>query len=406
MHGRDRRLIISPGEVRTPGLPNALRRRVGAAIVAAALAAMAGNGLAGPAAAGPAVLTVHARSRSAPTVLHLQPGFATVLRADHRIDAVAIGDPRLVTATAVHRGNDVYDLVLQPQVDGGATNMVVWLGELATIWQIEIGPGPRTADIVYVITSGAAAPASADARGGLPAPASSTPTVSSVVDEHASGSQAQTNGAAPQPDHAGGNGAAAPTRPLPPAARSSQDQPGRAVAPDRLSGHADRGTGQLAPGGTPGAATPTPSPAAGAGDGSTNVREATSLEASQSVGGVVGTFQTFRVADGVLIRYRITNGGQTDLTMRPGGVLVTINGRITPYGMTRDSIDRERPEIVPRGATETGVIDAPAQVPREVRLVLSLFPAGPAGPDDGMVLPVTFQTTFTGVDSLSLSPDR
>ena len=102
---------------------------------------------------GPATLTVRIFGGATKTSLRLQPGFATVLRADHRIDTVAIGDPRLVTATTVKRGQDVYDLVLQPQTANGITNMVVWFGELTSVWELTISPGQRTADIVYVVTA-------------------------------------------------------------------------------------------------------------------------------------------------------------------------------------------------------------------------------------------------------------
>ena len=40
------------------------------------------------AASGPATLTVHIVGGATKTALYLQPGFATVLRADHRIDTV------------------------------------------------------------------------------------------------------------------------------------------------------------------------------------------------------------------------------------------------------------------------------------------------------------------------------
>ena len=104
-------------------------------------------------ASGPATLTVHIAGGATKTALYLQPGFATVLRADHRIDTVAIGDPRIVMATTVKRGQDVFDLVLQPQTTTGVTNMVVWLGEVTSIWDLMVGPARRTADIVYVVTA-------------------------------------------------------------------------------------------------------------------------------------------------------------------------------------------------------------------------------------------------------------
>lgn len=313
----------------------------------AALALAAGYGSGGPAAAGPAALTVHATGVATVTVLHLQPRFATVLRADHRVDTVAIGDPRLVTATVVRRGQDGFDLVLQPQVDSGTTNMVVWYGDLATVWDLEIGPGPRTADIVYVVTGGSVA---ARPRTG-PGTAASPP----------------------------GPVAASPPQTAMPAA-----------APPPPSG-------QAAP------LASSPSPQAGRTEGSA---APPLLEVRQAFGDVAGIFQILRIQDGVLIRYRITNSGPADLTIRPGGVLVRVNGRVVPYGMARDSVDRGRPEILPRGATETGVIDAPGAAPRRVQLILSLFPAS-AAPEEAppaAALPVTFQPEFAGVDHLPISP--
>ena len=293
----------------------------------AALVLVANCAAGGAAAAGPQALTVHLAGTAAATVLHLQPGFATVLRADHRVDTVAIGDPRLVTATAVRRGQDAFDLVLQPHADSGATNMVVWYGELATVWDLEIGPGPRTADVVNIVTG---APGAAPRRA---APAA---------------------GVAPSPAQPAAAAAATP---------SQTDRPEGGAGPQ-------------------------------------------SLEVRQTVGDIAGVFQVVRVADGVLIRYHITNSTQADLTFRPGGVLVRVNGRAVPYAMARDSVDRGRPGILPRGATEAGVIDAPGAAPRRVQLILSLFPAAPA-PDQAPLaaaLPVTFQPEFTGVDRLPVSP--
>jgi hypothetical protein len=119
------------------------------------------------AASSAATLTVHIAGGATKTALYLQPGFATVLRADHRIDTVAIGDPRIVMATTVKRGQDVYDLVLQPQMTTGVTNMVVWFGEVTSIWELMVGSARRTADIVYVVT----APHAAAAHPVPPAPA-------------------------------------------------------------------------------------------------------------------------------------------------------------------------------------------------------------------------------------------
>lgn len=304
--------------------------RSAAILLGACLVLAGGCGTPVLAAAGPAVLTVRVAGGATRTVLHLQPGFATVIRADRRIDTVAIGDPRLVMATAVKHGREAQDLVLQPQAETGATNMVVWFGGLATVWELEIGPGRRTADIVYVVTAAGAA-----------ARSSSAPS--------------------------------APAAPPPPDA----EQPGReqAQAPPHT--------------GTPGAEPAGPP----------------LLEVRQSEGGVIAVFQAFRTQSGVLIRYRVTNGSGSDLTIRPGGVLVRVDGRVVPYGMARDSVDRGRPEIVPRGATETGVIEAPGRTPRQVQLVLSLFPVATDSRAPGVVLPFTFQPAFVGLDRLTISSD-
>ena len=61
------------------------------------------------AASGPATLTVHIVGGATKTALYLQPGFATVLVADHRIDTVGHRRsnralPAVGAAKAVYRG--------------------------------------------------------------------------------------------------------------------------------------------------------------------------------------------------------------------------------------------------------------------------------------------------------------
>lgn len=317
--------------------------RVCATLASLTLALAAGSASAGPAPSVPASLTVYVTGTPR-TALYLQPGFATVLRADRRIDTVAIGDPRLVTATAVRRGQDVYDLILQAQSDTGATNMVVWFGDLTTIWDLEIGPGHRTADLVYVITN-----------------------------PRAVHSEAPTPGAAPPL-------AAAPAPATGPVYHGGEPSP---MAPSPAAPSGARG----APPGRPASQESGPP----------------LLEVRQAVGDITGTFQIARAAGKVVIRYRITNGSRVDLTIHPGGVLVRVNGQVVPYGMARDSADRKRPEILPRGATETGVIGAPSRSPRRVQLVFSLVPAAARRRTASLTPPITFQPAFTGVDLLAIS---
>ncbi len=299
-----------------------MTHRLWAALAGVVVGLAAGHASAGPA-AGPAPLTVYATSGTPITALHLQPGFATVLRADRRIDTVAIGDPRLVTATTVLRGQEVYDLILQAQADAGATNMVVWFGDLTTIWDLEIGPGRRTADLVYVVTT---------------APATHPETSASAAPPPA-----------PSPD---------------PEATSS--------SPGAL---AERRSGRSGP---------------------------PRLEVRQAVKDLAAVFQVVRTADEVVIRYRVWNGGQTDLTIRPGGVLVRVNGQIVSYGMVRNAVDRRRPDVLPHGATETGMIEVPSRSPRRVQVVFSLVPAAP-GRKPLLAPPITFQPDFANVDLMEVS---
>lgn len=293
----------------------------------AALAAMAvglggGHASAGPAVTSPAMLTVYATAETTRTVLHLQPGFATVLRADRRIDTVAIGDPRLVTATTVGRDQEVFDLILQPQADAGATNMVVWLGDIATVWDLEIGRGRRTADLVFVVTNAPTAHPEASAPPATP-PASAPPPASSS----------------------------------------------RGTTSERRSGRF----------GPP------------------------QLEIRQAVGAVTGDFQVTKLRDEVSIRYRISNGSRIDLTIPAGGVLVRINGHFVPYAMVRDAVDHQRPDVIPMGATEAGMIDAPSRSPQRVQVIFSLVPAAAPGREAHFTPPITFQAAFAGVDLMETS---
>jgi hypothetical protein len=300
-----------------------------------------GSGSTASGASGPTTFTVHVSGGSTKTSLRLQPGFATVLRADHRVDTVAIGDPRLVTATTVKRGPDVYDLVLQPQTSTGITNMIVWFGDLTSIWDLTVGPGRRTADIVYVVTA--------------PPAAASNPAV------------IQTD----QPPAWGKDGGATP----PPSTAAPAQRP-------------SPGTGGGAP------TSPSPTPRGSPTDDA-------SLEAQQRFGDVTGVFQLSRGRGTVKIRYRLTNQSATDFSIRPNGVLLRVNGRLVPFGMTREHVDRDRPGVLPAGTTETGSITAPVKAPRTAEVIFSLFPAEAPRQGPSRSVPTTFQLMFAGLERLS-----
>ncbi|HKX19963.1 MAG TPA: pilus assembly protein N-terminal domain-containing protein [bacterium] len=311
--------------------------RAAALVCAAALAVLPP---ARPALAALPALTVYATPPAVRTSLHLQPGFALIVRADRHIDTVAIGDPRLVAAAPVHRGPDVFDVVLQPLADAGTTNMVLWLDDVTTVWTLDIGPGQRTTDVVFVVTQPHAAPAA---------------------------------------------------RPAPPAATV--------------------GTSPL-PAGT------TPPPAAAVPAGLTpGGPQATTLDLRETVGPVTAAFHASRTHGGVLLRYEITNGAGDDLVIRASSVLVRADGRPVAYGMGRDSVDRSRPDVIPRGATETGAIDIAVPSARRIELALSLFTLTPATSAVGTAnapaartattpatpLPIVLQATFSGLDRLAVT---
>lgn len=299
---------------------------------------------------------------------------------------MAVGDPRLVTVATVRRGADVYDLVLQPQMEAGATNMVVWFGPLTTAWHLEIGPGPRTADLVFIVTT----------RTGLPGFPTEGPR------EASSSASPPAPPAVPPP--AGRPAGQSPGGPAQAAARPSAEQK-PVVAPTPA------GTGSpeaVAPG------------AAASGSIVPAGRAPTFLEIRQSVQAVEAVFQAQRAAEGVLIRYHLTNRTAADLVIRPAGVLVRVDGRPAPYGMARESVDRDRPDVLPRGATETGMIDAAGSGIRRVQLIVALTPLGDVRPSAGpaaatgpgnngtaaarAAAPIVLQATFTGLDSLTVSP--
>jgi hypothetical protein len=330
-------------------------------------------------------LTVYATPPAIRTSLHLQPGFALIVRADRRIDTVAIGDPRMVAAAPVRRGPDVFDVVLQPLVDTGTTNMVLWLGEITTVWNLKIGSGPRTADVVFVVTQ---------ARTAQPAAPSPATT-------HSPRGAAAASATTPAPRNTAGPTPATPPATTPPAPAGP---PAASSAPSSPGAPSSAGTTS-----SPGTLTAGPA-----------------LELRQTVGAIKAVFHAVRTRSGIVLRYEITNGGATDLLIKPGTILVRADGRPVAYGMARDSVDLGRPDVVPRGATETGMIDIARPGARQVELVLSLLPvplaapppsppassaqtgtgapAARAGSAPSVPVPIVLQATFSGLDRLPVTP--
>jgi hypothetical protein len=291
-------------------------------------------------------LTVYANQPTVRTSLRLQPGYALIIRTDREIDTVAIGDPRIVSAAPVRRGPDVFDVVVQPQADAGKTNMVIWLGDVTAVWDLEVGPGRRTADVVFVVTQ---------------------PRVAQI------------------------------------GARGTDTRDARGSAPpERVSTHLQPDRDSTRRGQT-----------------SSTAPSASTIELRETEGPVRATFRAVRTKNGIVLRYEITNGSDADVAVTPRAVLVRADGHPVAFGMLRGSVNRDNPDVIPQGATETGMIDIATPAARQIELILSLFPASAAvheTPDSNTPvkpetlatvspshLPLVFQATFSGLDRLPIA---
>jgi len=111
----------------------------------------------------------------------------------------------------------------------------------------------------------------------------------------------------------------------------------------------------------------------------------------------------FRGTSSIKIRYRISNQGATDFSIRSNGIVIKVNGRSVPFGMSRDNADKTRPAILPPGGAETGIISAPARGPRQVEIIFSLFPGEDDRQGPTRTVPMTFQLLFAGLARLAVS---
>lgn len=101
-----------------------------------------------PASAGaPATVTVVVSQPPQRVVLKLVPDYAIVLAFDCPISTVGIGDDSLL-ATAVRET----DLIMKALRPSGRTNLLVWVGDVRTVWEIVVNRRERTADVVQVVT--------------------------------------------------------------------------------------------------------------------------------------------------------------------------------------------------------------------------------------------------------------
>jgi hypothetical protein len=107
-------------------------------------------------AAAPASITVTIQQPIRRVTIKLVPDYVLMLTFDRPIAAVGIGDDSLVV-TAVRET----DLILKALRPSGRTNLLVWAGDVRTVWEIVVNRTERTADIIQVMTQQPVAPSRA-----------------------------------------------------------------------------------------------------------------------------------------------------------------------------------------------------------------------------------------------------
>ncbi len=149
------------------------------AVLTVILAVAAGSA----SAAAPASITVVIKQPVQRVTIKLVPDYVLMLTFDRPIAAVGIGDDSLV-ATAVRET----DLVMKALRASGRTNLLVWAGDVRTVWEVVVNRTERTADIIQVITQPPTTPPQepsprppADMSPSPPAPESSAVWVTPVV---------------------------------------------------------------------------------------------------------------------------------------------------------------------------------------------------------------------------------
>jgi len=149
------------------------------AVLTVILAVAAGSA----SAAAPASITVVIKQPVQRVTIKLVPDYVLMLTFDRPIAAVGIGDDSLV-ATAVRET----DLVMKALRASGRTNLLVWAGDVRTVWEVVVNRTERTADIIQVITQPPTTPPQepsprppADTSPSPPAPESSAVWVTPVV---------------------------------------------------------------------------------------------------------------------------------------------------------------------------------------------------------------------------------
>lgn len=213
----------------------------------------------------------------------------------------------------------------------GRTNMHIQAGGVVTVFEIRINPAGRTADVVRIVIDGAGSPTRVH-----PAPVSGSPLGSS-------------------------------TAPPPPASFPTQP-PSAAEAETRGA-----------------STTSSASPAV-----STLFRTQEVFEQ-----GIRATFQAYRTASGIEIRYELANSSDLRWKLAPRRVLVRADGQII-VARVADAPDGAPHDTLGNGATRHGRLVV-SQRAETIEILFPLFPVG-MGPHQ---VPVQLTVRFSNLESLA-----
>jgi len=281
----------------------------------------------------PATITLRATATTR-HLLSIEPGFTLFLVFDAPIELVAIGDEQLL-AIAVRASAGVVGLKASQRA--GRTNVHVQSGGVLIVFEARVGSAPRSADVVHVVTAGVAH----DASGRSPTPPQRSPAESAV---------------------------SAPSASLPP------------TAPPSVPVNSPEA-----------AALPVSTPAL---PGSF-LSPATLFQVQDvTESGIHGTFQAYRTAGGIEIRYELHNTSTVPWKLATRRVLIRADGQIVSPGAKAQAANGATP-ILALGATEGGVLKV-GQLANTVELLFPLFTPLSAATQPPLLLSVR----FAGLDTL------
>jgi|GEM_PF-1753564 len=256
----------------------------------------------------PPALLVFAANPSARTVIILEPGFGLVMVFDAPIDFVALGDDQVVALSV--KGEEGI-IGMRPLGSGGRTNMHVQAGGVLMVFEIRVSRGPRTADVIRVVTQQVGGSASS-----LPQQPSAQPAERKEEERERREKKVDTG-----------------------------SPPRRVSVPvgwERLAGPVAFLTEE-------------------------NVARLVEL----SERGVRAAFQAYRTPVGIEVRYQITNASGVPWNVVPYRILVRADGRIVPVKVLRHPASADG-KTLPHGGVETGIISV-GEGARTLVLTFPLF---------------------------------